>query len=75
MEINKYTLLSYYNKMLDFLAIPSWINPRKDMVDAIILEGESITITCKARGVPRPSIKWYYNGIPVQSNNVIIVQI
>ena len=41
-----------------------------DIGDITIKEGEGATLTCKVKGEPVPEITWYYDGQPIQTDEI-----
>ncbi|KAM9753321.1 neuronal cell adhesion molecule-like isoform 2-T2 [Menidia menidia] len=47
-------------------AAPYWItDPPRNLV---LAPGESSSLICRASGIPKPSIKWSMNGIPIENS-------
>ena len=48
---------------LPSLAAPTLVEP---LHDASVNEGDSVRMTCKIHGEPRPMMTWYHNGQPIK---------
>ena len=41
-----------------------------DLQSTVLYEGENFTILCQVRGVPLPSLLWYFNDSPISGPSV-----
>jgi len=41
------------------------------VIDEAQNEGDTASFTCQATGKPVPTISWYFNGVPVDENNIM----
>uniref|UniRef100_A0A1I7S955 Muscle M-line assembly protein unc-89 n=1 Tax=Bursaphelenchus xylophilus TaxID=6326 RepID=A0A1I7S955_BURXY len=43
------------------------------LTDKKIVSGDNLELTCKVQGVPKPSIVWYKDGIPLAASDIISI--
>ena len=63
-----YTLIQVNNHVPICFPVPPIIEKSDEVVKPEVVEGNPLTLTCNASGIPPPDITWSKNGVTIPAN-------